>query len=137
MKLKKELTTTKKKVNGQLEKQQVHMEQMKDKDLEQERIKAEKLKDNNYTKLLAKDSKLADVMVCTKQCYNKAESNNLPNHALKARTTNTKKTDTAVARAAQAAIQIQMTQNAGHFLKPRGVDLERVSTTVTWGLSLV
>jgi hypothetical protein len=43
---------------------------MKDKDVEQERIKAEESKDNNCTKLLAKDQKHANVMVCTKQRYN-------------------------------------------------------------------
>jgi hypothetical protein len=55
---------------------------------------------------------------------------------LKART-DTKKTDTAIARAAQAAIQFQMTQNTGHFPIPRGVNLKWVSTTMTWDLSLV
>jgi hypothetical protein len=133
----KELTTTKKKANKQLEKQQVHKEQMKDKDLEKERIKAEKSKDNNYSKLLAKqDCKHAKGMIYTKQHYGKAESNNLLKHTLTKAHTDTKKTDTAVARAVQAAIQVQMTQYAGHFLNPRGVDLEWVSTTMTWGLSL-
>jgi hypothetical protein len=30
-----------------------------------------------------------------------------------------------------------MKQTTGHFPNPRGVDLERVSASVTWGLSLV
>jgi hypothetical protein len=73
-------------------------------------------------------------MVRTKQRYDKSESNNLLEKNFKART-NTEKIDTAVARAAQAAIQVQMNQNAGHFPKTRGVDLERVSTSVTWCLT--
>jgi hypothetical protein len=99
---------------------------MKDKDTEQERIKAEKSKDNNYTKLLAEDRKHANVMVRTDQRYDKAESNNQQKHSMKARS-ESEKTDTAVARAAQAAIQVQMNQNSGHFPNPRGVDLGRVS----------
>jgi hypothetical protein len=35
--------------------------------------------------------------------------------------------DTAVARAAQAAANVQMAQNVGHFPNSRGVDLKRVS----------
>jgi hypothetical protein len=37
------------------------------------------------------------------------------------------KTNTAVAWAAQAAVNVQLAQNAGHFPNPKGVDLEWVS----------
>jgi hypothetical protein len=125
-KLKKELTTSKKRVSDQMEKQLAHKERMKDKEIERERICAKKSKDNNRTKLLAEERKHANVMVRTEQRYGIAESANLKKHTLKTRT-DTEKTDTAVARAAQAAIQVQMSQNSGHFPNPRGVDLERVS----------
>jgi hypothetical protein len=109
---------------------------MKDKDVEQNRIKGEKSKDSNYM-LLAKDCKHDNVMVRTKQHYNKAESNNLLNITLKAQT-DTRKTNAVITRAAlQAAIQVQMTQNAGCFPNLRGVNLEWVRSTVNWGLSLV
>jgi hypothetical protein len=51
--------------------------------------------------------------------------------------TDTKQTDTVIVRAVQIAIQVRTNQNAEHFPNPRGVDIERVSTSVTWGLSLV
>ncbi len=39
----------------------------------------------------------------------------------------TQKANTAVAWAAQAAVNVQLAQNGGHFPNPRGVHLERVS----------
>jgi hypothetical protein len=93
---------------------------MKDKEIERERISTKKSKDNNYTKLLAEERKHANVMVLTEQQYGKAKSVNLKKHTLKT-CTDTEKTNTALARAAQAAIlHMQMLQNAGHFLNPRG-----------------
>jgi hypothetical protein len=41
--------------------------------------------------------------------------------------TETQKTNTAVAQAAQAAVNVQLAHNASHFPNPREVDLERVS----------
>jgi hypothetical protein len=65
--LKNELTTSRKKINDQMEKQLAHKEQMKDKEIERERISAEKSKDNNYTKLLAEERKHANFMVHMEQ----------------------------------------------------------------------
>jgi hypothetical protein len=63
--LKKELTTSKKKISDQMEKQLAHKEQMKNKEIERERINAKKSKDNNYTKLPVEERKHANAMVCT------------------------------------------------------------------------
>ena len=107
-------------------KQLAQKERWKDKKDVRRRIGAEKSKDSNRTKLQEEGSKHGNVMVGKEQRYGIAESANLKKHTLKTRT-DTEKTDTAVARAAQAAIQVQMSQNSGHFPNPRGVDLERVS----------
>jgi DNA gyrase/topoisomerase IV subunit A len=123
-KLKKELTTTKKKFNDQLEKQLAHEEQMKDKEIKRERVSAKTPKDNNYTKLLAEECKHANVMVQTEQHYGKAKLAYLKKHTLKM-CTNTEKTD----------IHVQMSQNVVHFPNPRGVHLKRVSPTINrWHL---
>jgi hypothetical protein len=136
-KLKKELTTLKKRISDQMEKQLAHKEQMKDKEIERERISIEKSKDNDYTKLLA-EHKHANVMICSEQQYGKANSANLKKHTLKTRTATEKtNTHTAVARAAQAAIHVQMLQNLGHFPNMRGVDLKRVSPSTNLCLLLV
>jgi hypothetical protein len=42
-------------------------------------------------------------------------------------TTDRKNVGTAVARVAQAAMNVQMASNDGQFPNPRGVDLQRVS----------
>jgi hypothetical protein len=125
-KLKKELTNTRNQIKDQLEMQMQHKERMKEKDVEQERIKAEKAKYNADSRLLANQRRHDNSCLRTKQRYTKAEDNNLKKHTLKSHS-DSDKTDTAVARAAQAAIQVQMNQNAGHFPNLRGVDLERVS----------
>ena len=41
--------------------------------------------------------------------------------------TKNQKTNTAVARAAQAAVNVQLAQNAGHIPNPRGVNLKWMS----------
>jgi hypothetical protein len=125
-KLKKELTYTRNQIKDQLEMQMQHKERMKEKDVEQERIKAGKAKYSADSRALADQRRHDNSCLRTEQRYTKAEDNNLKKHTLKTRS-DSDKTDTAVARAAQAAIQTQMNQNAGHFPNPRGVDLERVS----------
>jgi hypothetical protein len=55
--LRKELTTTRKMVQDQLELMLAHKERMKDKEIKREHIHFDKAKNNNYTKLLAKECK--------------------------------------------------------------------------------
>jgi hypothetical protein len=76
------------------------------------------------SKLLFQEQSHANMLDWTKHCYNKAKKVNLDRHTWKT-TTENQKTNTAVARAAQAAANIQMAQNVGHFPNPRGVDLIR------------
>jgi myosin heavy subunit len=133
--VKKELTSTKKKIVEQLSSTLSHKERMKDKELEKERIRFDKTKESSLSKLLSQERSHANTLARTEHRYDKAEKVNLDRHTRKT-TTETQKTDTAVARAAQAAVNVQLAQNAGHFPNPRGVDLERVSfcllfTTIT------
>jgi hypothetical protein len=66
------------------------------------------------------------MLACTKHLYDKAKKVNFDPHTWKT-TTETQKTNTAFAQAAQAAVNVLLAQNAGHFPNPRGVDLKRVS----------
>jgi hypothetical protein len=123
----KELRTTKKKIVDQLESTLAHKEQMKDKELEKERIKFNKIKESSLSKLLSQEQSHANMLAWTKHRYDKAKKVNLDHHTWKM-TTEIHKTDTAVARAAQAAVNVQeLVQITGHFPNPRGVDLKRVS----------
>jgi hypothetical protein len=78
------------------------------------------------TKPSSQEQSHANMLARTKHRYDKAEKVNLDRHTQKT-TRETQKTDTAVARAAQAATNVQMAQNGGHFPNPRGVDLKWVS----------
>jgi hypothetical protein len=125
--LRKELTTTRKKVGEQLELTLAHKERMKDKEIERERIRFDKAKDNNYTKLLAEERKHLNIQERVDRRYDKADTANEKKHIRKT-TTDRENVGTAVARAAQAAMNVQMASNDGHFPNPRGgVDLQRVS----------
>ena len=124
--VKKDLTITKKKILEQLESTLAHKERMKDKELEKERIKYDKTKESNLSKLLSQERSHANTLARTEHRYDKAEKVNFDRHKRKT-TTENQKTETAVARSAQAAVNVQLAQNAGHFPNPRGVDLERVS----------
>jgi hypothetical protein len=130
-KLKKELTTTKRKIVEQHELTLAHKERMKDKEIEKERIKYDKTKECNLSKLLSQERSHANTLARTEHRYEKADKSNYERHHRKTATEN-QKVDTAVARAAQAAANVQMAQNAGHFPNPRGVDLERVSFCCCW-----
>jgi hypothetical protein len=124
--VKKELSSTKKKILEQIDSTFAHKERMKDKELEKERIRYDKTKESNLSKLLSQERNHANTLARTEHRYEKAEKVNFDRHKRKT-TDENQKTDTAVARAAQAAVNVQLAQNAGHFPNPRGVDLERVS----------
>jgi hypothetical protein len=126
--MKKELTIVRKKVFDQMELTLAHKERMKDKEIERERIRFDKAKDNNYTKLLAEERKHLNIQERVDNRYEKADSANEKKHTRKT-TTDRENVGTAVARAAQAAMNVQMASNDGSFPNPRGVDLQRVSSS--------
>ncbi len=99
---------------------------MKDKEIKREHIRFDKAKDNNYTKLLAKERKHLNILEQVNNCYKKADSANEKKDTQKT-TTNRENVGTAVARAAQVAMNVQMASNNGQFPNPRGVDLQWVS----------
>jgi hypothetical protein len=74
--LRKELTTTRKRVGEQLELTLAHKEQMKDKEIERECIRFDKAKDNNYTKLLAEERKHLNIQERVDRRYDKADTAN-------------------------------------------------------------
>jgi hypothetical protein len=123
---KRDFTVARKRVQEQMELTLAHKERMKDKEIERERIRYDKAKDNNYTKLLAEERKHLNIQERVDNRYEKADSANEKKHTRKT-TTDRENVDTAVARAAQAAMNVQMASNDGSFPNPRGVDLQRVS----------
>jgi hypothetical protein len=76
--------------------------------------------------LLSQERNHAKTLARTEYRYEKAEKVNFDCHKQKT-TTKNQETNTAVARAAQAAVNVQLAQNVGHFPNPRGVYLKRVS----------
>jgi hypothetical protein len=126
MRVKKELSSTKKKILEQLDLRLAHKERMKDKELEKEQIKYDKTKESNLSKLLFQERNHANTLARTKHRYEKAKRVNFNCHKWKT-TTKNQKTKTAVARAAQAAVNVQLAQNVGHFPNTRVVDLKWVS----------
>jgi hypothetical protein len=97
--VKKELTSIKKKIVKQLQSTLAHKERMKDKELEKEQIKFNKTKESSLSKLLSQEQSHANMLAWTKHWYDKAKKVNLDRHTWKT-TTETQKTGTAVARAA-------------------------------------
>jgi hypothetical protein len=91
---------------------------MKDKEIERDHICFNNAKDNNYTKLLAEERKHLNIQVRVDNCYEKADSANEKKHSRKM-TTDRENVGTAVARAAQAVMNVQMASNHGEFPNPR------------------
>ena len=74
--VKKELSSTKKKILEQIDSTFAHKERMKDKELEKERIRYDKTKETNLSKLLSQERNHANTLTCTKHRYNKAKKVN-------------------------------------------------------------
>jgi uncharacterized protein (UPF0216 family) len=94
---------------------------MKDKELEKEQYSSSSTKPrrgSSLSKLLPQEQSHANTLTQTEHRYDKAELVNLDHHTQKM-TTEIQKTDAAVYRAAQAAVNIQLVQNEGHFPNPR------------------
>jgi hypothetical protein len=124
--VKRQLITLTKKVDENILITHAHKERMKLMEIEREKIRYDKAKDNNYTKLLAEERKHLNIQERVENRYEKADSANEKKHVRKT-TTDRENVSTAVARAAQAAMNVSMASNNGEFPNPRGVDLQRVS----------